>query len=227
MKKIKLIIAIFTLVVLFASCKKECKTVCLNGGAVIEDCGCKCPEGYSGPNCENRNPCYNINCLNGGTCANGLCNCPPGYTGSNCGTALPLKSITITNIIVNEYPTLKNATAAGGFPWDPSTTSTRYPDIYINISPGLSAGSAQSSPIRYDVYSVPQTYSLYVPFTLNNPSSDYCSINLWDDDFPSGDEFMGGIYFRPGDYKGGYPPTIRVSNSAINIDYTVYVTWNF
>ena len=72
MKKIKLMIPIYTLVVLFVSCEKACKMVCLNGGFVIEDCGC---------------------------------NCPLGYTGSNCRTALPLKSMTITNIIVNDFPT--------------------------------------------------------------------------------------------------------------------------
>jgi hypothetical protein len=223
MKMLKLIIAIFTIVILFASCKK-CKTVCLNGGAVTEDCGCKCPGGYSGLNCEKYNPCYNVTCLNGGTCANGLCNCPPGYTGSNCGTALPLKSVTITRITVNQYPTSKSV-GAGGVNWDAGTTSSRYPDIYININPGTSAIPVQSSAIYYDVNSAPQTYTI-ASFTLNNPSNDY-SISLWDDDFPSADEFMGGIYFKPSDYKGGYPPTIQVSSSAARIDYTVYVTWNF
>ena len=226
MKKLKLIIAIFTVVLLVASCKKVCKTKCLNGGSVTEDCGCKCPGGYSGPNCENYNPCYNINCLNGGVCANGFCNCPPGYTGSNCGTALPLKSVTITKIIVNRYPTSKNAPGGtGGFPWDNSTTSSRYPDIYVTINGGVFAILLQTSAVHFDVNSTPQTYSI-VPLTLNTQSG-YYSINLFDDDYPLSDEFMGGIGFQPIDWKAGYPPTIHLSDSIKRIDYTVYVTWNF
>lgn len=49
-----------TIIVLFNSCKKEkvkpdppCTTTCQNGGTVTPDCGCKCPSGYTGPNCQN------------------------------------------------------------------------------------------------------------------------------------------------------------------------------
>lgn len=223
MKKIKSIIAIFTIVVLNASCNK-CDTVCKNGGTVTESCGCNCPGGYSGPYCENYNPCYNIICLNGGTCANGLCNCPPGYTGSNCGTALPLKSVTITRIIVNNYPTSNNV-GAGGVNWDPGTTSSRYPDIYININGGTTSIPVQTSAVYNDVNSVPQTYPL-IPVTLNNPLNNY-SIGLYDYDPSDPDDFMGGIYFKPIDHKSGYPQTIQVSSSVAHIAYTIYVIWNF
>lgn len=201
-----------------------CKDVyCLNGGACDKG-SCKCPPGYSGLHCETFNPCYNVTCLNGGICVGGNCNCPTGYTGSNCGIALPLKSVTITKIVVNNYPT-SHTIGAGGIPWDPSSTSNRYPDIYININPGTSSIPVQSSAIYYDVNSVPQTYPI-TPVTLNNPSNDY-SIGLYDDDFPSADEFMGGLYFKPTDHKAGYPNTIQISNSNARLDYTIYVIWNF
>ncbi len=32
----------------------------------------------------NDDPCYELKCRNGGTCANGYCNCPNGYEGGQC-----------------------------------------------------------------------------------------------------------------------------------------------
>ena len=130
-------------------CKKEntCSIQCLNGGATNNDCGCDCPNGYSGTHCENYNPCYNTVCLNGGICVSGTCNCPTGYTGFNCGTALPLLSVTITRVIVNKFPT---ATSTGYY-WDPGTTSTKYPDIYLNINSGTSSYPYQTSALYGDV----------------------------------------------------------------------------
>jgi len=34
--------------------------------------------------CEEENPCAEINCLNGGTCVEGICNCPEGFSSINC-----------------------------------------------------------------------------------------------------------------------------------------------
>ena len=33
-------------------CKKECDTVCQNGGTVTESCGCNCPAGFGGEFCQ-------------------------------------------------------------------------------------------------------------------------------------------------------------------------------
>jgi hypothetical protein len=87
----KLIFSLFLLTSLFFSaCKDKCKDVlCLNGGACDEGI-CKCPTGFSGPNCEVApvpiDLCANVICQNGGTCINGVCDCPPGYSGTNCQT---------------------------------------------------------------------------------------------------------------------------------------------
>lgn len=63
MKKLKSIIAICAVAALIASCKKDdnaplnppipsCQTECLNGGTVNSNCGCDCPTGYTGTNCQ-------------------------------------------------------------------------------------------------------------------------------------------------------------------------------
>lgn len=33
---------------------------------------------------DEKDPCLNVKCLNGGTCASGLCNCATGYEGDSC-----------------------------------------------------------------------------------------------------------------------------------------------
>ncbi len=71
------------------SCKKEqnCPGIVCNTGTLDEEtCLCDCPEGYSGINCEEENLCITqeVDCQNGGTCADGICNCPEGFTGAHC-----------------------------------------------------------------------------------------------------------------------------------------------
>ncbi len=188
MKKINLLLPIYILLtILIVSCDKPCTIVCQNGGFVTEDCGC---------------------------------NCPLGYTGSNCQIVLPLKSVTVTSIIVYNFPT-----STSGLYWDPGTTSGKYPDMYININAGTTAAAVQTSAVHNNITSVPQTYALN-PVTLYNPQNNY-TISLYDYDPSDPDDFMGGIYFKPINYRAGYPSTIHLSNSSINIDYTIYVTWNF
>jgi hypothetical protein len=43
-----------TMMMAIPSCKKkdDCNTVCQNGGTVNDQCGCNCPAGYTGANCE-------------------------------------------------------------------------------------------------------------------------------------------------------------------------------
>lgn len=204
----------------FQSCKKDpCKsTVCLNGG-VCDDGSCQCPTGYSGPQCENFDPCSTITCYNGGTCANGQCNCPTGYTGSDCGTALTPTSLTITKIDLYDYP--MNTTSGGG--WDISTG----PDPYISISLGQSYYSSDWVTNYYtDLTGSAVSYTLTTPKTLTNMSS-YYTVGLWDHDDPDADDGMGGIYFIPNNYKSGFPSTITLKSTSLNLEYKLHVTWNF
>ncbi len=77
--------AIATFSFALQSCDK-CKDINCQNGGTCDKGKCTCPTGYSGDNCEIKDPCLGISCLNGGTCASGSCNCPSGYEGIDCGT---------------------------------------------------------------------------------------------------------------------------------------------
>ncbi len=203
MKKFKRLLVILTATLLIISCKKEhtnpdpqtpptCSQVCQNGGRVNANCGC---------------------------------DCPAGYTGANCETALSLRSVTVTRIDVINFPSSYKVGQVAYY-WDAGTTSSKYPDIYININAGTHSISTQSSPIYMNVNSVPQTYTIDA-INLPSPSNNY-SIGLYDYDGVSvNPQFMGGIYFKPIDFKKGYPVSFPLANTAGTIKYIIYVTWNF
>jgi len=45
-----------------------------------------CKAGFKGDNCEDKDFCYEVECLNAGTCdqTNGKCKCQDGYLGETC-----------------------------------------------------------------------------------------------------------------------------------------------
>ncbi len=190
---------------------------CLNGGTCISGT-CLCPDGFTGPNCGtvvNNDPCQGITCYNGGTCANGICNCPTGFTGSDCNTVIPLASVTITKIVVTNYP----QTTTGGAGWDLGSG----PDAFLSIAQGTSCSTTATTGTITDA-SGNLTYNNGFPLVLAAPNSQY-SFCMFDYDYPSADDFMTGFNFIPSDYKTGYPASFSVSNAEFAI--TVYVTWNF
>ena len=65
---------------------------CLNGGTCYvqgDEAKCYCTSAYAGDHCE-RDKCFDIICLNQGSCENGTCICRPGYTGAFCDLDLCL-----------------------------------------------------------------------------------------------------------------------------------------
>lgn len=189
---------------------------CLNGGVCI-DGSCNCPDGFTGPNCGtivNNDPCQGIVCLNGGTCANGLCNCPTGYTGSDCSISIPLSSITITKIVISNYP----MTTSGGAGWDLDGG----PDVFLTFAQGTYCATASGTSTINNATGATLTYNTQV--SLNIPNSNY-SICLYDDDLTSGNDYMAGVNFNPFDFKNGYPSSFVLQTADLTM--RVYVTWNF
>ena len=73
--------------IFFSGCKHDCINLNCNSGKLnLDICECDCPNGFSGLECEIEDLCLSqsINCLNGGTCVEGICECPIGYIGLNC-----------------------------------------------------------------------------------------------------------------------------------------------
>lgn len=202
----------------FESCTKNpCDgVICLNGGQCSNGT-CQCPSGYSGTQCQNFDPCANITCYNGGTCANGLCNCPTGYSGSDCSTVLNPVSMTITSINVTNYP-IVNASGGG---WDLSTGA----DPYLAFSLGTSSSAADWITNYYNnVTGNAIYYTLTTPKVITNLSANW-TLGCWDYDSPDPDNFMGGIYFTPNNYKSGFPSSFTISSASFS--FTLYVTWQF
>lgn len=219
-----------------SSCRKDtpvsdpCDNInCFNGGVCTGGL-CDCPPGFSGSRCQDADPCYNITCLNGGNCINGVCDCPPGFSGAACQTALTPTSMTITRVVVENYPTL-NSNGGG---WDVSSGA----DAYLAIARGRTSVNYQSQP-HYehpnyygDVTGQELTFTLSTPYTITELNTDWI-VMLRDYDTPDPDDHMAGVYYTPMDmtYSSSSPsgrvfPASYILNTS-RIRARVFVTWNF
>lgn len=149
-------------------------------------------------------PCANVTCLNGGTCANGSCNCPTGFTGSDCGTRRTPSKILITKIQVTAFPPTD-----GGAGWDLTSGADIYPKILFVSSvlwdsPNYIENANASS--SYDFTPSPA-------IQISNPTLQY-TIELWDYDTTDPDDFMAGFNFTP--YNGSSAPSVINLTSNTN-----------
>jgi hypothetical protein len=154
-------------------------------------------------------------CLNGGTNNSGTCECKTGYTGSDCGTEKTPVSMTVTSIKLNKHPN-----DDGGFYWDPFSGM---PDIFLSINTGTTANNSPYTSTSEEVQDAhTPTYTVNALFEYINENY---SIGLWDYDTADPNDYMGGINFKPSDYKSGFPSTINLKSGSI--DMTLNVKWNF
>lgn len=82
-------VAITLVLTISTGCKKPCKdTECANG-ACLEG-NCLCNDGWTGPNCDQRDECAQRSC-GFGYCNDGVCICDPGYEGIGCSEPVSYK----------------------------------------------------------------------------------------------------------------------------------------
>ncbi len=165
---------------------------------------------------DDADPCAEIICLNGGTCANGQCNCPEGYTGSDCSQQVSPDKIRITRIEITRFPATDN-----GAGWD----LTSGPDIYPEIFKGSS--SIYRSTIFYQNADPSNVYSfdLNPAVDLDEPRDQYI-IRLYDYDDFDADDFMGGIIFTPYSADNGFPTIIDLdAGEAVAFRLHVNYIW--
>jgi len=128
---------------------------------------------------------------------------------------LVLSSMQINLISVQDFPGTDN-----GNNWD---FWTSHPDIYVALK--LNGVRFYTSEY-YDECINANTYNYDsdLPLYLEDASLEH-SIELWDYDSTSDDEYMGGYYFTPSDYEG--QNTITLQNSTSEIVIVLEVEWNY
>ncbi len=173
--------------------------------------------GLTGLNsCIKEDVCGDINCLNGGYCANGQCVCPEGYTGANCSQQVTPTLLRVHKIEVIQFP-LTDATAG----WD----LTSGPDIY----PALWLGNTllwESSSLYEDA--VPGPAYGFTPspaIELTSPVSQY-TIRLYDYDAIGSDDFMGGIVFTPYHSSNNFPNVLTLDAGG-DVAFRLYVSYSW
>lgn len=163
-----------------------------------------------------KDPCRNTICENGGYCANGDCVCPEGYTGSDCSQQMTPTKILISKIEVTNFPQTDN-----GNGWDVFDG----PDIFVKVFKGNTL--LWDAPIKYDNAINSSIYQFnpapYIEFS--DVTSQY-TIELWDYDATSANDWMGGIFFTPYNSTNNFPTSLDV-DAGTGLSFTIYMEYRF
>lgn len=163
--------------------------------------------------CKEDDPCENITCLNDGYCANGSCVCPEGYEGSDCSQQETPSKITITKIIITNFPATDN-----GAGWD----LTSGPELYPTFSKDNTV--IWKSESYYTDADPVYAHSFTLSEDITEPTDRY-AIKLYDYDTSDDDDYMGGIEFTPYTNTNGFPAVKTLSVGSIIIDVYLSYTW--
>lgn len=161
-------------------------------------------------------PCANIVCLNGGSCANGSCNCTDRYTGSDCSLQVTPSRIRINKVVVTRFPATD-----GGAGWD----LTSGPDIFIRMLKGTSTVWDSPSYFENADPNLDYTFDFSPGLNLTDVTAQY-SLLLYDYDVSSADDFMGGISFTPYHSTNGFPAVLSLDAGG-EVSFQVYVSYIF
>lgn len=244
----------FTILLLTASCKDDCKDVqCINGNC--DEGICNCFPGYTGSQCET-NICDTLTCLNDGECVNGVCECPTGFTGLNCEIDLACQGVTCQN-----GGTCNTTTAtcdclpgyAGDFcetiltPTNLRITSVRIddfpetnngagwdaadgPDIYFSINVGTTPDNTEFTTSTTMNATPGTSFTITGGFPLDITDIGATRIfALYDNDAPDTDEYMAALSVALSAFTqgGGFPTELRMNDESLEYDVTLEVEWSF
>lgn len=113
-------------------------------------------------------------------------------------------------------------TNSSGGGWD--AIAGNGPDVFLTVNSGTTANLNSFVSSVYDnVTGQTLTYSSGLPITLASPNSNY-TVAVWDEDTASND-FMGGVYFIPNNFKAGFPSSFNLTTASLTI--VLNVTWLF
>lgn len=136
-----------------------------------------------------KDPCEGIACFNGGICQEGDCLCPPQWTGSQCKEEVPPVRMT-ANMITATWPNYD----ANGIAWDLTTA----PDVMLVLKgPGHNGEVIAFVENQEDGWG----WQFNPPIEFTAPTSTY-TIEFWDNDDQTSDDYMGSVSFVP--YQPGY-----------------------
>jgi hypothetical protein len=165
-----------------------------------------------------QDPCLNIKCQNGGTCANGLCNCTTGWSGSDCSKQVTPTKIRITKIDVLKFP----ATTSAGAGWDPADAPDIFPKVLKGTTVLWSSTDYYANALQGTIY--PFTPSTSIDILA--PKDEYI-VELWDYDTLDPNDYMGGIKFTPYNDTNGFPSTLTLECATCNTSYKLYLQYIF
>ena len=165
-----------------------------------------------------QDPCANIKCLNGGTCANGLCNCPNGYSGSDCSKQVVPTKIRITKIDVLKFP----ATTPNGAGWDPLDA----PDIFPTFLKGTTVLWDSPTYIANALQGTTYSFTPVTPIDITAPKDLYI-LKLYDYDTLPPNQDMGGIQFTPYSDTNGFPATMTLECATCTTSFKIYLQYVF
>ena len=171
---------------------------CLNGGVSRSDCGCNCPQGYTGSNCGTQLTPSKI--LISKIRVNYFNNLD---SGSNWDPSFPTSSLLTPDI----YVSIQDAS---------NNTIYSTPTYYANV---LSNGT--------NYFDFTPTNAIQLPISTDFSSFTIYLYDFdgADSNINSADDLMGKKLFFPYSSYGGFPTTITVTDSAYPVSFTLTVSY--